>query len=126
MVANDLKSLLNAAVQDPHDFPPPDVAPGLRQLDEALRCEICGDLYDAPMLLNCGHSFCSVVRNAHFVSGQYLTVSFIDQCLRGTLTEHQQCPKCRQSATEVHMRKNIAVENAVKAWSAARCADEST
>ncbi|KAF9821589.1 hypothetical protein IEO21_00435 [Rhodonia placenta] len=99
MVANDLKSLLNAAVQDPHDFPPPDVAPGLRQLDEALRCEICGDLYDAPMLLN---------------------LSFIDQCLRGTLTEHQQCPKCRQSATEVHMRKNIAVENAVKAWSAAR------
>lgn len=50
-----------ASVPDPTDFPPSDVAPGLRELDEALRCAICGDLFEAPLTVTCGHCFCSLV-----------------------------------------------------------------
>ena len=59
----DLKELLyNADIQDPTDFPPSSTAPGLRALDNALRCKICQELYEAPVVLTCGHCFCSLVR----------------------------------------------------------------
>lgn len=53
---------LMAGVTDPTDFPTPPDAPGLRDLDAAMRCTICKDLYDAPVSIQCGHCFCSVVR----------------------------------------------------------------
>lgn len=59
--ASTQHELFSADVPDPTDFPPPNIAPGLRLLDEALRCSICHELYDAPVTLNCGHSFCSLV-----------------------------------------------------------------
>lgn len=49
-------------ISDSTDFPDTTTAPGLRTLDDALRCDICRDFYDAPVSLNCGHTFCSVVR----------------------------------------------------------------
>ena len=55
-------NFLNSDVPDPTDFPPHAVAPGLRDLDGSFRCDICGDLYDAPVTIVCGHCFCSGVR----------------------------------------------------------------
>lgn len=52
-------------VPDPTDFPSNDIAPGLRELDEALRCPICGDLFSAPLTVACGHCFCSLVGLLH-------------------------------------------------------------
>ena len=63
MSKTDVKELLDSAdVQDPTDFPPSSTAPGLRALDSALRCNICQELYEAPVVLACGHCFCSLVR----------------------------------------------------------------
>ncbi|KAL7283043.1 hypothetical protein ACG7TL_002467 [Trametes sanguinea] len=50
-------------ITDSSDFPGDADAPGLRALDDALRCDICRDFYDAPVSLSCGHTFCSVVQS---------------------------------------------------------------
>ncbi|KAL6307967.1 hypothetical protein BKA93DRAFT_833243 [Sparassis latifolia] len=99
MSVNDL--LHDTDIQDPSDFPPADVAPGVRQLDEALRCSICRELYQAPVTISCGHCFCSL-------------------CIRSVLQEKGECPLCRQSASDTKIRRNPALENAVKAWNLAR------
>src|ERR1700710_1592114 len=57
MPKNNVQALLSTDIPDPSDFPRPD----LRQLDASLRCTICGELYDAPITLACGHCFCSLV-----------------------------------------------------------------
>lgn len=38
---------------DPRDWP--DAMPRLRDLDAALRCSVCSELFTAPKLLPCGH-----------------------------------------------------------------------
>ncbi|KAI0781354.1 hypothetical protein BD413DRAFT_462819 [Trametes elegans] len=88
-------------ITDSTDFPDTTHAPGLRGLDDALRCNICRDFYDAPVSLSCGHSFCSV-------------------CVRSALPVNATCPSCRKPASEGHLRKNTAVESAVNAWKVAR------
>ncbi|KAI0668511.1 hypothetical protein C8Q78DRAFT_1155695 [Trametes maxima] len=101
-MASSLDRLLASTdVSDPSDFPDTAEAPGLRVLDDALRCDICRDFYDAPVSLACGHSFCSA-------------------CIRSALPASATCPSCRKPASEVHIRKNGAVESAVQAWKAAR------
>ena len=63
MWKTDAKELLDSTdVPDPTDFPPASTAPGLRALDSTLRCNICQELYEAPVVLTCGHCFCSLVR----------------------------------------------------------------
>ena len=57
-----LDKLLAADIPDPTDFPDNAAAPGLRPFDDAVRCNICRDFYDAPVTLSCGHGFCSAVR----------------------------------------------------------------
>lgn len=44
-------------VTDPSDFS----TENLQKLDSSLRCTICKDFYDAPVMLHCGHTFCSLV-----------------------------------------------------------------
>lgn len=68
-------NFLEADVPDPTDFPPQTSAPGLRALDGSFRCDICGELYDAPVTITCGHCFCSAVRHVS-MSGQPCTYSF--------------------------------------------------
>ncbi|OJT07267.1 Postreplication repair E3 ubiquitin-protein ligase rad18 [Trametes pubescens] len=76
-------------ISDSTDFPDATTTPGLRTLDDALRCDICRDFYDAP-------------------------------CIRSALPINTTCPTCRKDASEVHLRKNAAVESAVQAWRVAR------
>jgi len=59
-------NFLDADVPDPTDFPPHSTAPGLRALDGAFRCDICGELYDGPVTISCGHCFCSAVGSLVF------------------------------------------------------------
>lgn len=40
-------------MSDPFDWPAD--PHGLRCLDEAMRCRICGDFYQVPISLQCGH-----------------------------------------------------------------------
>lgn len=44
-------------VTDPSDFS----TDNFRKLDSSLRCTICKDFYDGPVVLHCGHTFCSLV-----------------------------------------------------------------
>ncbi|PPR05993.1 hypothetical protein CVT26_005715 [Gymnopilus dilepis] len=92
---------LVADVPDPTDFPAETVAPGLRTLDGSFRCDICGELYDAPVTISCGHCFCSA-------------------CIRTSLSNKQECPSCRKAANEVHIRPNPVLESAISAWTTAR------
>ncbi|KAJ3507489.1 hypothetical protein NLJ89_g6276 [Agrocybe chaxingu] len=92
---------LTADVQDETDFPPRDQAPGLRGLDASLRCDICGELYDAPVTIACGHCFCSA-------------------CIRSSLALKQECPSCRTTAGEVHIRPNPILEKVISDWNDAR------
>ncbi|KDR81862.1 hypothetical protein GALMADRAFT_135257 [Galerina marginata CBS 339.88] len=86
-----------ADIPDPTDFPPHGKAPGLRTLDASLRCDICGELYDAPVTISCGHCFCS-------------------NCIRTSLASKQECPSCRKTANEAHIRPNPTLENVISAW----------
>ncbi|PPQ75450.1 hypothetical protein CVT24_013333 [Panaeolus cyanescens] len=92
---------LSADVPDPTDFPHPSEAPGLRTLDTALRCPICGEVYDAPVSIACGHTFCSA-------------------CIRSALGVKQECPQCRKTANEVHIRVNHTIEAVISSWKEAR------
>lgn len=122
-----LDRLLAADIPDPTDFPDNNAAPGLRSFDEAVRCTICRDFYDAPVTLTCGHCFCSAVRKYVQAASDALSLtkpticSQSTQCIRSALPEHQNCPTCRKPASEVHIRKDVAMETAVQAWQAARC-----
>lgn len=102
MWKTDAKELLDSMdVQDPTDFPPASTAPGLRALDSTLRCNICQELYEAPVVLTCGHCFCSL-------------------CARTQLGEKPTCPTCWKETTISSFRVNLAMEQAVTAWKDAR------
>ncbi|KAI1784142.1 hypothetical protein LXA43DRAFT_1043792 [Ganoderma leucocontextum] len=100
-MASMLDNLLAQGITDSTDFPDDATIPGLRSFDDALRCGICRDFYDAPVSLTCGHCFCSA-------------------CIRSALPEQALCPTCRKQASESHLRRVVAVESAVHAWKAAR------
>lgn len=42
------------------------------------------------------------------------------QCIRSVLPDKPECPTCRKNASEIHLRKDLALESVVKAWSTAR------
>ena len=85
MFKTDVKELLDSAdVQDPTDFPPSSTAPGLRALDSALRCNICQELYEAPVVLTCGHCFCSLVRVMVIASARHITGPPLAVCTKPT------------------------------------------
>ncbi|KAJ8592629.1 hypothetical protein M405DRAFT_732940 [Rhizopogon salebrosus TDB-379] len=89
MPKNNVQALLSTDIPDPSDFPRSD----LRQLDASLRCTICGELYDAPITLACGHCFCSL-------------------CIREHITKESECPSCRKSTNDGQFRINPVLEEA--------------
>lgn len=75
--------------------------PSLRAVDAALRCQVCKDLYNTPMITSCSHTFCSL-------------------CIRRSLTHDGKCPACRASDQEMKLRQNWAVGELVEAFKQAR------
>jgi E3 ubiquitin-protein ligase RAD18 len=69
---------------------------GLMAVEQALRCHVCKDFYNSPMLTSCSHTFCSL-------------------CIRRCLSVDGKCPLCRALDQESKLRKNWAVEEAVDA-----------
>lgn len=87
-------------VSDPtewHDTPLSGIAP----VDSALRCQVCKDFYNTPMMTSCSHTFCSI-------------------CIRRCLAVDGKCPTCRGSEQEVKLRRNWALDEVVIAFSNVR------
>lgn len=75
--------------------------PGLAAVEAALRCEICKDFYNTPMLTSCNHTFCSM-------------------CIRRALANDAKCSLCRSVQESSKLRSNWSMEEAVKAFVATR------
>lgn len=70
-------------------------------LEAALRCQVCKDFYDTPMLTTCSHTFCSL-------------------CIRRCFAADSKCPTCRASDQANKLRRNWVVQEIVDAFQAAR------
>lgn len=75
--------------------------PGLSALESALRCQVCKDFYETPMITSCSHTFCSL-------------------CIRRALSNENKCPLCRASEQEIRLRSNWSMEEAVESFKKAR------
>lgn len=73
----------------------------LAAVDSALRCQICKDFYQTPMITSCMHTFCSL-------------------CIRRSLSTDGKCPACRTKDQELKLRNNNAMEELVEAFKKAR------
>ncbi|EJT47043.1 hypothetical protein A1Q1_04286 [Trichosporon asahii var. asahii CBS 2479] len=92
----DLNHPLLQADVEPKPFP--ESQPQLRRLDKALLCPICKELFDHPVSIGCGHSFCS-------------------KCIRGffaSTTKKTACPTCSDPQTEGSIRRNRVLEEIPK------------
>ncbi|KAF9892460.1 E3 ubiquitin-protein ligase rad18 [Aspergillus nanangensis] len=70
-------------------------------LESALRCQVCKDFFDNPVITSCSHTFCSL-------------------CIRRCLSAEGKCPACRSSDQELKLRRNWAVQELVDAFQNAR------
>ena len=75
--------------------------PQLDQVEVALRCQVCKDFFDTPMITSCSHTFCSL-------------------CIRRCLTNDGNCPICRAPDQEIKLRRNCTVEELVSVFQLAR------
>ncbi|QPH04595.1 hypothetical protein C2857_001730 [Epichloe festucae Fl1] len=73
----------------------------LAMVDAALRCQVCKDFYQTPMITSCSHTFCSL-------------------CIRRALSSDGKCPLCRAPEQELKLRSNWSMEETVEAFSKAR------
>lgn len=85
------------SVTDPSDWLSSSV-PELQQLDSALRCHICKDIFVAPMVTACcANTFCSL-------------------CIRRQFTRNGKCPTCNKPGVESQLKKNRELEMASEAF----------
>ncbi|EAW14522.1 E3 ubiquitin-protein ligase RAD18 [Aspergillus clavatus NRRL 1] len=73
----------------------------LAPLESSLRCQVCKDFFDNPVITSCSHTFCSL-------------------CIRRCLSTEGKCPACRSSDQELKLRRNWAVQELVEAFQNAR------
>ncbi|KAL3467759.1 hypothetical protein BJX64DRAFT_273773 [Aspergillus heterothallicus] len=73
----------------------------LAPLESSLRCQVCKDFFDNPVITSCSHTFCSL-------------------CIRRCLSTEGKCPTCRSSDQELKLRRNWAVQELVEAFMNAR------
>ncbi|KAF3923955.1 hypothetical protein ABW21_db0200293 [Orbilia brochopaga] len=85
---------------DPTDWLKTSV-PGLQALETSLRCSVCKEYFNAPMITSCGHTFCSL-------------------CIRKYLSSVQKCPTCRQTDEESKLRKNTLIEELLHTFTSIR------
>ena len=87
-------------VSDPSDW----LQTSLSQLgpvEQALRCQVCKDFFNTPMITSCCHTFCSL-------------------CIRRCLTMDGRCPACRTHDQAMKLRANSTVQELVDAFRVAR------
>jgi len=89
-------------IPDPTDWLGTPLA-GLMPVEQAFRCHVCKDFYNAPMTTSCNHTFCSL-------------------CIRRSLSVDGKCPLCRTDDQELKLRGNWALREAVDAFCNARAA----
>ena len=76
----------------------------LGAVEAGLRCHICKDFFDAPVITACSHTFCSA-------------------CIRRSLSAYnaqRKCPLCWSPFDERQLRKNTVVEELVRLFQEAR------
>ncbi|KAJ5710191.1 hypothetical protein N7493_009783 [Penicillium malachiteum] len=73
----------------------------LAPLESALRCQVCKDFFDTPMITSCSHTFCSL-------------------CIRRSLSADNRCPICREGDQVLKLRRNWAVSELLDAFKTAR------
>ncbi|OJJ97192.1 hypothetical protein ASPACDRAFT_124031 [Aspergillus aculeatus ATCC 16872] len=73
----------------------------LAPLESALRCQVCKDFFQNPVITSCSHTFCSL-------------------CIRRCLSTEGKCPACRSSDQELKLRQNWAVQELVETFQNAR------
>ncbi|KAF2428357.1 DNA repair protein rad18 [Tothia fuscella] len=79
----------------------PTSLPQFSVLESSLRCQVCKDFYDTPMITSCSHTFCSL-------------------CIRRCLSSDGKCPACRASDQTSKLRSNWGLQEVVDAFKAAR------
>ena len=87
-------------VSDPSDWLQTSL-PRLSPVEQALRCQVCKDFFDTPMITSCSHTFCSL-------------------CIRRCLTTDGRCPACRTQDQAMKLRANSTVQELVDAFKVAR------
>ncbi|GAO19800.1 hypothetical protein UVI_02064010 [Ustilaginoidea virens] len=92
--------MLSDNVADSTDWLETSLAP-LAAVEAALRCQVCKDFYNTPMITSCSHTFCSI-------------------CIRRALSNDGKCPLCRAPEQELKLRSNWSLEETVEAFSRAR------
>ena len=86
----------STTVPDSTDWLPTPLA-ALAPLESALRCQVCKDFFNTPMMTSCSHTFCSL-------------------CIRRYLSQEGRCPACRTADQELKLRRNWVVEELVSGF----------
>ena len=87
-------------VADPSDWLNTPVSQ-LGPVEATLRCQVCKDFFNTPMITSCSHTFCSL-------------------CIRRCLTTDGRCPSCRTQDQEIKLRANPIVQEIVDHFRTAR------
>ena len=85
---------------DSSDWLNTSVAP-LSAVETSLRCQVCKDFFNTPMITSCSHTFCSL-------------------CIRRCLNNDGKCPACRAADQVGKLRKNGIVEEITTSFLRAR------
>lgn len=75
--------------------------PAFEPLEAALRCEVCKEFYNNPVITSCYHTFCSI-------------------CIRRCITADGKCPSCKTGCSSDKLAPNIAVREVVMRFQEAR------
>ncbi|KAL4797868.1 hypothetical protein BDV19DRAFT_38968 [Aspergillus venezuelensis] len=73
----------------------------LAPFESSLRCQVCKDFFDNPVITSCSHTFCSL-------------------CIRRCLSTEGKCPTCRTNDQELKLRRNWVVQELVEGFKNAR------
>jgi hypothetical protein len=79
----------------------------MNAFEEYLRCPCCGDFFDNPNSLSCGHVYCSECIRKH-----------LDSLIN--TTTHDACPACKVKADAAHLRPDRAMSNLVQMYKTIR------
>lgn len=75
--------------------------PLFEPLEAALRCEVCKEFYDNPVITSCSHTFCSI-------------------CIRRCISTDGKCPTCRAACQSDKLLPNYAMREIVSKFQDAR------